>query len=87
MRTIEFTIKNREGLHARPATNFCEVATSFSCQINVGRKGETEFFNAKSIIGVLCLGASQGETIVITVDGEDEEIALKNLVNVLEQVK
>ncbi|MGI6005456.1 MAG: HPr family phosphocarrier protein [Christensenellales bacterium] len=84
MQSVTFTIQNEEGLHARPATDFCETAMAHESSIRVRRKDEEESFDAKSIISLLSLGAVKGETIEITADGPDEEAALKALVRVLE---
>ena len=84
MKSVTFTIRNEEGLHARPATDFCEKAMSFHSKITVQKKGDEDSFEAKSILSVLCLGAVKGDAVVITADGDDEDAALNALVGVLE---
>lgn len=84
MKSVTFTIRNDEGLHARPATDFCEKAMGFHSTITVRKQGDEDTFEAKSILSVLCLGAVKGDTITITADGDDEGAALKALVGVLE---
>lgn len=83
MKSATFTIRNDEGLHARPATDLCEKAMKFHSKITVRKQGEEETFDAKSILSVLCLGAVKGDAVVISADGDDEEEALSELVNVL----
>ncbi len=67
------TIKSPEGLKARPAALFVAAASRFSSQIlvEVGNKK----INAKSIMGVLSLGVSEGDEVHIFASGPDEEQA------------
>lgn len=75
MPSIELTIANEVGLHARPAALFVQEASKFKSEVSV-RNGEQEV-NAKSILGVLMLGADQGCVITVTAEGEDAEAALE----------
>lgn len=70
-------IKNPQGLHARPASTFVRIANKFESDIAV-KKG-AERVNGKSIMGLLMLAASQGNTVEIEVSGADAENALKAL--------
>ncbi|ODS33143.1 MAG: phosphoenolpyruvate-protein phosphotransferase [Candidatus Scalindua rubra] len=74
---IERRVKiiNTNGLHARPATRFAEMANKFSSEIFV-RTENKEKVNGKSIIDILTLGAKRGTEILITAEGEDKEKAL-----------
>jgi phosphocarrier protein HPr len=63
----EVTIKNRAGIHARPAALIVKVASKFSSQIFI-EKG-SEKINAKSIMGIITLGAGYNTPITITADG------------------
>ncbi len=78
---IERRIKiiNVNGLHARPAARFAEMANKFNSEILVRTENKEEV-NGKSIIDLLTLGAKRGTEILITADGDDKEDAL----NVLE---
>ena len=78
----EITIKSKTGLHARPATMFIKEATKFESKILV--KKDTKEIDAKSIIGILSLGASQGTVLEISADGPDEQEALNALVDLIE---
>ena len=71
-------IINANGLHARPATRFAEVASKFNSEIFV-KTANKEEINGKSIIDLLTLGAKRGTELLITADGEDNEIALDAL--------
>lgn len=73
---------NKTGLHARPASKFVQVANSYKCEIYI-EKDNTKI-NAKSIMGVMILGASKGTKITIIADGLEEEAALKALSDLIE---
>lgn len=72
------TIKNSVGLHARPATFFIQKANSYKCSIWVEK--EDCRVNAKSLLGVLSLGITQGTSITLIADGNDEAAAIEGLV-------
>lgn len=75
--TITLTITHPAGLHARPAALFVQTAARFRSDIAVTANGKT--VNAKSMMGVLSLGASKGSQVEITADGEDASAALAAL--------
>jgi len=70
-------VKNKQGLHARPAALFVQVANKFDSRITIKR--DEEEVNGKSIMGILMLGAEKGSEILIEVDGEDAETAMIEL--------
>lgn len=71
-------VKNKQGLHARPAALFVQIANKFDSRITVKREGEEEV-NGKSIMGILILGAEKGSTISIEADGHDAQLAILEL--------
>ncbi|KHE91139.1 MAG: phosphoenolpyruvate--protein phosphotransferase [Candidatus Scalindua rubra] len=71
-------IINTNGLHARPATRFAEMANKFSSEIFVKTENKEEV-NGKSIIDLLTLGAKRGTELLITANGKDNELALDAL--------
>lgn len=77
MPSITLTINHGAGLHARPASMFVQTVNKFKSDLVVicGNRS----VNAKSIIGVLSLGANRGAVIEITADGVDAEEALSAL--------
>jgi len=77
----ELTVKNKQGLHARPAALFVQVANKFDSRIIVRR--DAEEVNGKSIMGILMLGAEKGSIIVIEADGRDAEMALLELEKII----
>ena len=79
---VKYTIKKEEGLHARPAADFCNTAMRFKSTIRIIK--DDEEFEAKSMLMVLCVGAVQGDEIEITADGEDEKEAIDALIETLD---
>ena len=75
------TIKNKQGLHARPAALFVQIANKFYSDIAVS-KGKTKV-NGKSIMGIMMLEAGKGSKITITINGKDAEMAMKELEGLL----
>jgi len=73
----ELIVKNGQGLHARPAALFVQVANKFDSRITV--RHDDEEVNGKSIMGILMLGAEKGSLIIVETDGEDAEEALREL--------
>lgn len=73
----KLTVKNKQGLHARPAALFVQVANKFDARIMV--KTEKEEVNGKSIMGILMLGAEKGTQIIIEAEGQDAHIAITEL--------
>jgi phosphocarrier protein len=76
------TITNRAGIHARPAAMVVQTTKNFSSDIFF-EKGKDRI-NAKSIMGVITLGAAYGAEIKIIAEGEDEEAAVSALVRLFE---
>ncbi len=71
-------IKNKAGLHTRPAATIVKLAARYKCEFFISRDGMN--INGKSIIGVMTLAAEEGAELVLTFDGEDEEDAAKEIV-------
>jgi phosphotransferase system HPr (HPr) family protein len=76
-------ITNQVGLHARPARLLVQMAAQFRSQISLQYGAKK--VNAKSIIGVLQLGARMGSTLVVRAEGEDAEQALTALSSLIER--
>ncbi len=85
MSVVETTvvIKNKVGLHARPASMFVQTAARFQSQVQV-LDGDKKA-NAKSIMGVLKLGAAPGDTLILRAEGEDAENAVNALAELIER--
>jgi len=76
------TISNRAGIHARPAALLVQATKDFKCNVYFERGRDK--INAKSIMGIITLGAAYGTVIKIIAEGEDEETAVKTLVHLFE---
>ena len=74
-------ICNQRGLHARASAKFVKLASSFESEIHVTRDGVT--VDARSIMGLLMLGAGIGCTIDVTAEGEDAEEAMAALTDLV----
>lgn len=74
-------IRNKQGLHARPAALFVQIANKFESRITVRR--DEEEVNGKSIMGILMLGAEKDSFIVIEADGEDANSAIEELEKII----
>ena len=73
----KLVVKNKQGLHARPAALFVQIANKFNSRITVKRYDEE--VNGKSIMGILMLGAEKDSTIMIEADGDDAHLAIVEL--------
>jgi phosphocarrier protein len=82
MITRTVRIVNKLGLHARPSAMLVSTATRFASEVYY-TKGELRI-NGKSIMGVMMLAAEQGSELLIEVSGDDEEVAMEELVKVIE---
>lgn len=71
-------IINKLGLHARASAKLTQVANQFKSDIWIEKNNKK--VNAKSIMGVMMLAASQGSDITITTEGSDEQDALNSIV-------
>jgi phosphocarrier protein len=69
----ELLVANRLGLHARASARLVQVLSGFRCNATLIAKGRE--VNAKSIMGVMLLAAGPGSTVVLRVEGEDEQAA------------
>ncbi|MBV5331434.1 HPr family phosphocarrier protein, partial [bacterium] len=70
-------VRNKVGLHARPASLFVQTAAKFSSRVKVKNLTTNgNFVDAKSIIMVLTLGVMKDHEVVIQTDGEDADAAL-----------
>ncbi|HIG75365.1 MAG TPA: HPr family phosphocarrier protein [Bacteroidetes bacterium] len=70
MLTREVTVRNRAGVHTRPASMIVREAARFASDFYIKKDGYE--INGKSIIGVMTLAAEQGATLELLFDGPDE---------------
>ena len=80
MQTVEITLRNASGLHARPAAVFVQAAARFTSKITVENLDRTTRpVDAKSILMVLTTGVGRGQRVLLTADGPDEAEAIAAL--------
>lgn len=70
----ELTIRNRAGIHARPASQLVQLANTFSSTITIEK--DSERVNAKSIMGIIALGATYNTVLRLSAEGQDEQAAV-----------
>ena len=76
-------IKNRLGIHARPATLLVQAAAKFEAEIFLS-KGEVRRINAKSIMGIMMLAAEHGAELLVEAEGSDADEAVAEVAALLE---
>lgn len=77
MKTFKYVIQDELGIHARPAGLLVKEAKKFDCDMKLSTSAKT--VDAKGIMGVMQLAAKQGDEIVLTADGTDEDAAIAAL--------
>ena len=81
MKEINVLVIDPVGLHARPATVAVNAASKFKCDVKVSFKERS--VNMKSIMGVMSLGIPTQSEVVISCEGDDEEVAIATIEEVL----
>jgi phosphocarrier protein HPr len=77
------TIRNKTGLHTRPAATLVKTAARYKADFFI-RKNAVEI-NGKSIIGVMTLAAEEGSTLDLRFEGPDESEAAQAIVDLFER--
>lgn len=77
MPSREIRIINKLGLHARAASKFVTLASTFQSQIRLSK--DERKVNGKSIMGIMMLAAGRGTTLTLSAEGPDAEAALEAL--------
>lgn len=78
MRTFEYTINDPVGIHARPAGVLSKKAKEFASTVTITNP-EGKSAEAKKLMALMALGVKTGETVQVTVEGEDEDTAVEAL--------
>lgn len=76
-------VHNPNGLHARPASLFVQIASKYNSSIKLEKDGEV--VDGKSIIAILSLGIQKGTEVKVIIEGEDAQEALKEIKELLEK--
>ncbi|MBN1869458.1 MAG: HPr family phosphocarrier protein [Candidatus Omnitrophica bacterium] len=77
----EIVVKNAQGLHARPAALFVQIASRYNSEVTIQK--DDERVNGKSIMGLLMLGVQPGVKVILDVEGEDADKVLPELEELL----
>lgn len=83
MKELTLTIKGTSGLHARPASQLVTAAQKFTATIEI-KKADRKV-NAKSLMSILSLGAVQGDSVTVFIDGSDEDLAAQEMTRLFEE--
>ena len=79
----EVSIRNRAGLHTRPAASVVKLAAKFKSEFFIIKDGFE--INGKSIIGVMTLAAEQGSQLILRFEGDDELLAAESIVGLFDR--
>ena len=82
MKTFDYTIKDALGIHARPAGMLAKKAKTFSSEVLIAKDGKS--VACTKLMALMGLGVKCGDTITVTIQGEDEETAEKDIREFLE---
>ena len=77
----KFVIKNKLGLHARPAALLVQMANRFKCEVEIQKAREK--VNGKSIMGIMTLAAGVGTPITVRTTGEDAAEAMEAIAKLI----
>lgn len=75
MRTFEYTITHRMGLHAHPAGLLVQEVRKYQSRITLSAKGRST--DARKLMVIMGMGIKQGDTVAVTAEGADEEAAIE----------
>lgn len=82
MKSFEYTIKEAQGIHARPAGVLTKEAKNYASKIVI-KAGEKKA-EATKLIAIMGLGVKCGQVITVEVEGEDEEVAAEAMKSFME---
>lgn len=83
MKQFTYTVKDELGVHARPAGLLVKLAKKYSSKVTLEKNGKS--CDMRKLMAVMGLGIKQGETITVTVEGEDEAIAADEIATFLSE--
>ncbi len=83
MKTFQYTIREELGMHARPAGLILQLAKEFKSEITVSNKGKSE--NLKKLFSVVGLDIRYQDTVTVTIEGPDEDVAAEEMLAFFEE--
>ena len=82
--TATVALRNRDGLHARPAHLFVQTANAYAARVVVGRQDGGDRVDGKSIMGMMMLAAERGAVLELLAEGPDADQLVRALVELIE---
>lgn len=83
MKTFDYVITDSIGIHARPAGMLVKEAKELNASVTVACKGKQA--DARKLMALMSLGIRHGDTVTVTIEGEEEAEAEKRMKNFFEQ--
>lgn len=83
MKTFQYTIKEELGMHARPAGLILQLAKEFRSEISIANKGKTG--DLKRLFSVMGLDIQYQDTVTVTIEGSDEDVAAEEMLAFFEE--
>ena len=77
MKKFEYTIKDELGIHARPAGMLAKEAKNYKSVITITKDGKSA--EATRLMSVMSLAVKCGQTVEVSVEGEDEDVAFEGV--------
>ncbi len=77
MKTFDYTIKDEVGIHARPAGLLVKEAKKYASKVTIRKDGKEA--DASKLMALMGLGVKCGQTVTVTITGEDENTAYEAL--------
>ena len=81
--SVELTVNNKMGIHARPAAMIVRIANKYTAEVSVEK--DDELVNGKSIMGLMMLAAGSGSILKFTAEGGDAQNMLKEMTELFER--
>lgn len=72
-------VKNKAGIHARPASMIVQIAARFSSEIYIKKEDLAGWMNGKSLLGILSLEVFKNDKVILRCEGRDEQEAIKSI--------
>lgn len=83
MKKITYEIKDKNGIHARPAGLIVQCAKGFGSVIKMEQNGKSA--DCKKVIQLMQLGVTCGDSICITAEGTDEDEAVQSIYRTMQE--
>lgn len=82
MKNFEYTIKDELGIHARPAGLLAKEAKKYESVVTITKDGKSA--QATKLMAIMALAVKNGNTVTVTVEGADEEVAYEGMLKFFE---